>query len=551
MPPTTTDPSRLERVAPALIFVLALVTCAVGIAELPVLDRDEARFAQAARQMVVTGDYIDIRFHDGPRHNKPAGIYWLQSAMLHLFGEAGIWVHRLVSVLAAALASVALIWAGTPLVGRRAALWGGVILATIFMVQAEARIAKTDATLMLTVILAMGALARVWMARAVLSPWIAAAFWTALAAGFLIKGPIILIPVGGALIWLSIRDRGLGWMRGLRPLPGLAWFALLAAPWYVAIIAISDGGFLADSLGRDLTQKVTTTNEADGTPPGTYILAFWLTFWPWALLGPLAALWAWAARRTAEGAFLMGWILPTWLLFELIPTKLVHYTLPTYPAIALICGAVLVAITSGERRFGGWPAHLGAGLFLLVTLALAGLIVWAPLEYADGLLTLPVVTAGIAVVWAGLAVASFYRHRVAQGALSLVLSGVLMFWALFAGTLPELRDLWITPRLVAAVEAQECLTGEVAMVGFHEPSTVFAFGRDTLLTDTEAALAWLAEGQGRAAWIPLTEVPDAALGVADITEVRGTNYSNGNPVALRLFVSPGVAAEAGAVCDPA
>jgi len=542
MPPTITEPSRIDRFAPALIFVLALLSCAVGIAELPVLDRDEARFAQAARQMVASGDYIDIRFHDGPRHNKPAGIYWLQAGMLHLFGEAGIWVHRLVSVLAAALSSVALIWAGTPLVGRRAAIWGGLILATLFMLQAEARIAKTDATLLLTVILAMGTLARVWITRDV-SPWIAAAFWTALAGGFLIKGPIILMPVGGVLIWLSIRDRGLGWLQGLRPLPGLAWFVLLAAPWYVAIIAISDGGFLADSLGRDLTQKVTTTNEADGTPPGTYLVAFWLTFWPWALLGPMAAVWAWRERRSAEAAFLMGWIIPTWIIFELIPTKLVHYTLPTYPAIALICGAVLARLATGQNRFAGWSAHLGSALFLLVAGVFTGLIFWAPTEYADGVLALPLLLAGSAFGVAVWAVVSMYRHHIVTGAISVALSGVVMFWALFAGTLPNLRELWITPRLVTAIAAQECLTGEVAMVGFHEPSTVFSFGRDTQLLSTDAALAWLAEADGRAAWIPVAEVPDAPAGVADVTEIGGENYSNGNPVALRLFVSPGVPAD--------
>jgi 4-amino-4-deoxy-L-arabinose transferase-like glycosyltransferase len=546
MPPTTTETSTLDRYAPVLIFLLALVTCAVGIAELPVVDRDEARFAQAARQMVESGDYIDIRFHDGPRHNKPAGIYWLQSGMLHLFGEAGIWVHRLVSVLAAALASVAVIWAGLPLVGRRAALWAGLILATLFIVQGEARIAKTDATLLLTVILAMGALARVWMARDV-SPWIAAAFWTALAAGFLIKGPIILMPVGGVILWLSIRERELGWLKGLRPLPGFLWFALLAAPWYIAIIIASDGGFLADSLGRDLTQKVTTTNEADGTPPGTYLIAFWITFWPWALLGPLAVVWAWRDRRAAELAFLLGWVVPTWIAFELIPTKLIHYTLPTYPALALACGVVLTQLADGTRRFAGWPAHVGAAGFALIALVLAGLVLWGPMEYGDGIATLPVITAGIALVWAGLAITSMYRARVVQGALSLALSGVLMFWAFMAGTLPELREMWITPRLVAAMDQHPCLSGEVAMVGFHEPSVIFEFGRETRLMQVEGALAWLAEGDARAAWIPVADVPEAAPGVPDLTEVRGTNYSNGNPVALRLFVSPGVAADA-SVC---
>jgi 4-amino-4-deoxy-L-arabinose transferase-like glycosyltransferase len=533
-----------DRVAPALIFLCAAVAFAIGIAELPVIDRDEARFAQAARQMVATGDYIDIRFQDGPRHNKPAGIYWLQAGMLHLFGDAGIWVHRLVSVLAGSLAAVALIWAGGPLVGRRASIWAAVMLATLFMLQAEARIAKTDAALLLTVILAMGALARVWMDRTV-SRWIAAAFWTALAAGFLIKGPIILMPVGGALIWLSIRERGIGWLAGLRPLPGLAGFIALAAPWYIAIIAITDGSFLADSLGRDLTEKVTTTNEADGTPPGSYLIAFWLTFWPWTVLAPFGAVWAWRSRRSAATVFLLAWAIPLWVAFELIPTKLVHYTLPAYPALALICGAAFGELLEG-KRFSGWPAHLGTTGFALVSMGFAALILWGPMEYGagPGALGWAGVIAALALALA--AILALYRGHIARGAWAVAGCGLVMGWTLFAVTLPSLAELWITPRLVAATEAQPCLIGPVAMVGFREPSTVFLFGTDTRLSNGPDAMTWLAEGPGRAAWIAVSELDALGLqptpGIPNVTEVSGINYSNGTPVALRLVVSPGVLA---------
>ncbi len=537
----------MDRFAPILLFLAALIAFAIGIWELPVLDRDEARFAQAARQMVATGDYVDIRFHDGPRHNKPISIYWLQSVMLWVFGEAGIWVHRLVSVIAAALAAVALVWAGRPLVGRQASLWAGLILATIFMTHAEARIAKTDATLLLTIILAMGALARVWMERDI-SPWIAAAFWTALAAGLLVKGPIILMPVGGAILWLTIRERGLGWMAGLRPLPGLAWALLLTAPWYIAIIWITDGGFIMDSLVADLGNKVVTEDEADGTPPGTYLIAFWLSFWPWGLLAPLAAVWAWRNRATPQVAFLLGWSLPTWIVFELIPTKLLHYTLPTYPAIALACGVVLAGLITDGRGLRGWAGHIGAALFAIATLGYVGLIVAAPMEWAVGPLLWPIIVALIALAFATAGLIWLYRAQAARGALAVAASGVVMFWALFAMTLPNLSNLWITPRLANAMAQHQCLSGPVAMVGFHEPSTVFTFGRDTQLMSAEDAVAYLAAGENRAAWIPSASLAELGLeasgGIPDLTEVSGQNYSNGRDVSLRLVISPGEPAPA-------
>jgi len=70
----------------ALLAVLCLALLLPGIDAVPPVDRDESRFAQAARQMLESGDFIDIRFRDEPRHNKPVGIYWLQSAAAAIFG---------------------------------------------------------------------------------------------------------------------------------------------------------------------------------------------------------------------------------------------------------------------------------------------------------------------------------------------------------------------------------------------------------------------------------------------------------------------------------
>ena len=86
-----------------LLALLALFAFAPGISTLPPTDRDESRFVQATKQMVESGDYVDIRFQDVPRYKKPAGIYWLQSTAVLLSGQgsdAPIWVYRLISVLA-------------------------------------------------------------------------------------------------------------------------------------------------------------------------------------------------------------------------------------------------------------------------------------------------------------------------------------------------------------------------------------------------------------------------------------------------------------------
>jgi 4-amino-4-deoxy-L-arabinose transferase-like glycosyltransferase len=280
-----------SRWAPFWVLILALLSFSVGLAELPVQDRDEARYAQASRQMAETGDWIDIRFQDAARHVKPVGVYWMQAAVLELTGRTGtneIWVHRIPSYLAGALAALALIWAGTPLVGRRAAVLGAVMLATVYMLSAEARTAKTDATLLLTIILAMGAMARAWLGQS--RGWrTPAVFWTAMAAGILVKGPLILLPVLTAAAWVSVKDRSLAWTKALRPLHGLGWMLLLTLPWFIAIMIRTDGAFLTASIGGDLAEKITATGEHSGIPPGFYLLTVWATLWPWTILLPLAA----------------------------------------------------------------------------------------------------------------------------------------------------------------------------------------------------------------------------------------------------------------------
>ncbi|RUU96574.1 phospholipid carrier-dependent glycosyltransferase, partial [Mesorhizobium sp. M6A.T.Cr.TU.017.01.1.1] len=136
-----------------------------GLAAMPPLDRDEPRFVQATKQMAETGDYVDIRFQERSRYQKPIGIYWLQSAAVALSGEgteAPIWVYRLVSALGIAIAVVATAWTGANLFGANAGLAAGLVMAAIFATAFEGRDAKTDAMLLACCVIAQGALAQIY-----------------------------------------------------------------------------------------------------------------------------------------------------------------------------------------------------------------------------------------------------------------------------------------------------------------------------------------------------------------------------------------------------
>ncbi|MEH2527795.1 UPF0716 family protein affecting phage T7 exclusion [Bradyrhizobium sp. AZCC 2176] len=304
----------------AIVF---LVLCGIvlflpGFFNIPAIDRDEARFAQATKQMVESGDFVDIRFQDDVRYKKPVGIYWLQAAVVETASSLGlpraqlrIWLYRIPSLIGAIGAVLLTYWAALAFVTRRGAALAALMMCSSVLLGAEARLAKTDAMLLLTVVAAMGAMARVYLSwqrgeDPVHPSWSAPAiFWTALAGGILLKGPLILMFVGLTILALAILDRSAAWLWRLRPVWGLMWTLVLVLPWFVAIFWRAGEAFFSNSLGGDMLSKL-GAQESHGAPPGLYLLLFWITFWPGAALAGMAAPAVWRARRRARRAISAG-----------------------------------------------------------------------------------------------------------------------------------------------------------------------------------------------------------------------------------------------------
>src|SRR4051812_10452854 len=228
----------------ALLPLCGVLFFLPGFVNIPPIDRDETRFAQATKQMVETGDYVDIRFQDDVRYKKPVGIYWLQSGVVQTASKLGlqraqirIWLYRIPSLIGAIGAVLMTYWTALAFVTRRGAVLAGLIMCSSVLLGAEARLAKTDAVLLLSVVAAMGAMARVYLSwqrgeDPAHPPWTwPAIFWTALAGGILIKGPLILLFVALTVATLAILDRTVVWLWRLRPVWGLTWLLVLVLPW--------------------------------------------------------------------------------------------------------------------------------------------------------------------------------------------------------------------------------------------------------------------------------------------------------------------------------
>ena len=254
--------------AVAFLLLCAMLFYLPGFFTIPPIDRDEARFAQATKQMVESGDFVDIRFQDDVRYKKPVGIYWMQAAAVETASALGlarpqarIWIYRIPSLIGATGAVLLTYWTALAFVTRRGAILAALIMCSSVLLSVEARLAKTDAMLLLTVIAAMGAMARVYLSwqrgeDPAHPPWSGPAiFWTALAGGILLKGPLILMFVGLTILMLGILDRNVAWLWRLRPVWGLMWTLVLVLPWFVAIFWRAGETFFTDSVGGDMLAK--------------------------------------------------------------------------------------------------------------------------------------------------------------------------------------------------------------------------------------------------------------------------------------------------------
>jgi 4-amino-4-deoxy-L-arabinose transferase-like glycosyltransferase len=525
-----------------------------GRACLPPFDRDESRYLQATAQMFETGNFVDIRFQDQPRYLQPAGIYWLQAASVALFskpGERVVWAHRIPSLVGATVAVLLTAWIGNLLFGAPTGFVAAVLLASSVLLGVEARMAKIDAVLLAAILTAQAALAKIYLASAVgreaVRRW-AALLWLALGAGLMLKGPIILLVVLGTALLLTLADRRTAWLRQLRPGWGVPLMLAVVVPWFVAITIASNGEFFAIAVGKSLLGKVATGQQAHGAPPGYYLAAFPLTFWPGSLFAALAVPFAWVRRREPAVRFCLCWIAPTWIVFELVATKLPHYVLPTYPAIACLTAAALLA--PATRMAGRWAVYAmrayGA-LWLLVGMALAAL-----LPLAAWILETRVDPVGILTMLAVMPLLALTLLLLDRGwRMRAVFCGVgaalILFASAYAYQLPRLRTIWISPRIAEAVaRARPCAATTVASTPYTEPSLVFLLGTGTILTDAEGAARHLLQDPAcalalvgadqREAFLALLK--DAKFAPTELDRIRGLNYSTGKRLDLILYAAP-------------
>jgi len=360
----------------AVLAGLALLLLFAGLGATALTDRDEGANAEAAREMLEQRSWITPTLNYAPRFAKPAFVYWLMAGTYATFG-----VNEVAARLPSAIAAAAVVglqygfarWAFGAATAFRAALI--LLLAAEFV--AIARMALTDAVLVLWTTAAGFAFFRAHHGPPPRGRWYAAAY-AAMALGALTKGPVgILVPTVGIAAYLGLAGGwGRAWREG-RPLWGLALLLGLAGPWYAAMFWEHGADYAARARGETLGRVFRTVTGPGGTalfyvPVVLAGLFPWSALLPGALGGALRGARARAAtdRAGAATVFAAAWVLGGLVLFSLFQSRLPHYVAPLFPAAALLLAAT-------------WPS--AAPALARILLALLGLLVGGTLLAAAAL----------------------------------------------------------------------------------------------------------------------------------------------------------------------
>jgi len=364
----------------ALLFAGCVLFHIAGTWSLPLIDRDEPRFAEASREMIERGDYVVPYFNNHLRFDKPPLTYWAQIASYKIFGQNDF-AARFPSVIAAALTALSIFAWGSRLGTAKVGWWSAIIFTLSLQTFLHAKAAVADMWLVLFVTLAHRG--GYELLRDPLSPpahqtsnikhqtslwwWV---FYLSLASGFLAKGPIGWIPlltVGLTMIFLRETPLARRFAFGR----GLLLTLSIVALWGIPALLQTHGQFFVVGIGRHVIGRSLATMEGHGANSfGMYFLllpfyfvTIFLSFFPWSIKLPWLIRKLWEEKKAGIIRLRQGYggqadpdynaskidnylvigIAIIFVIFTLVKTKLPHYTLPAFPLLALLLARRLAA----------------------------------------------------------------------------------------------------------------------------------------------------------------------------------------------------------------
>ena len=360
-----------------MVFLGALLFHVAGTWTIPLVDRDEPRFAEASREMRERSDYVVPFFNDKYRFDKPPFIYWTQIASYHFFGENDF-AARFPSTIAAALTAVLLYGWGRRVGGDRVGLWAAIVFSLCLQTFIHAKAAVADMWLVFFVTAAHWA--GYELLRDSLQPDQASGsnrsfkfwgliFYTALGFGFLAKGPLAWLPL---LTVLSMKFflRDVKFVQRFWFVTGMLGAFAIVCTWGIPALIYTNGEYFQVGIGRHVVERSFNVMEGHGANSWNtylaampfYFLTVFISFFPWSIKLPGLTKHLWRQRDPVD-RYLISGILIVFVIMSLVKTKLPHYTLPAFPLLALLLARHLSSLR-GSPNFAR-RAAIGAAAVAL------------------------------------------------------------------------------------------------------------------------------------------------------------------------------------------
>jgi len=448
-----------------LLTLTAGLLLATGNAELPLIDRDEPRFAEASREMWERSEWIIPHFNQEYRFDKPPLSYWLmQLGAILQGGHFSEFAVRLPAVLSAWLVGLMIYEMGRERFDRATGLWAGVAWFASAQVLIHGRLAVADMPLIAAITAATWAIWQLLSREDCPRTW-QGVLYLSLAFGFLAKGPLawfcpLLTVVLYRLLWrkpLPLRRLGL--------MPGLPLSLGLVGLWGIPAMVMTQGSFWHQGVGHHLVERGLTPLNGRGFTPLFYFVSSFFSLYPaiaW-LGGTLRSL---SRHWNAETAFLLAWLLGPYLIFSFYATQLSHYILPAFPAALLLLARTATSPETGDRWHRVvFAVVTGGGALLTLLLLLIGV----GEDFAPEKLPLRHFVLALAAIAGGLTLTAWTAAQRKHG---LVLAGLIMVATGFRAGSHSLHSLSPVAALAPVFQAMPEDTLFAAQ-GFEEPSLVY------------------------------------------------------------------------------
>ncbi len=523
-----------------LVLFFMLTFFLQGILKLPVIDRDEARFATASKTMLKTQDYVDIRMDDEPRYKKPIGIYWAQVLSNYVFGSKPydkIWVYRLPSLIGIIFSFFLINHFITSVYNQRTALLSVLLLALSFLTISEIHQAKTDGLLFLTIV-TCNLLIFSGIKKNLLSFHNKIIFWSILGLGVLIKGPIILVFVVLPILLLSIIKKK-NYFNLVWNYFGFSLFLLISIPWFVLITIETNGMFWHESLVNDFFNKVRSGQESHGFYPGYYAVLIFLFFWPGSIFLPsliidLKNKWKLQIINDPKNLFLLCWLCLPFLVYEFIPTKLPHYVYPSYAALSILISKMLdeTKLSNENLKYSFFP-------LIFFPLIIVTVFIFAVYEYSNINITFLFII--LILIFIFFLILFFYRKKNLKKLLTTIFFfQITLYLSLVHFLIPKLEKFWISEKINQIIEIRKLNYDEIYHHGFNEPSLKFLTSHKTKKLEASKFLGNELSKKKILLIIskeynPTTKIDERFNDFKLIDQFIGFNYSRGKSILVKIL----------------